>query len=335
MAFQCPQGNFNSQIFVCPMPEISLAPMLKVTTPQFRLLIRKISPTTVLFTEMIVSMAVMHVSDEKLQTMLGQPDPLTVVQLGGSSPSEVAAAVERLVALGWSNFNLNCGCPSDRVQSGSFGAVLMRDQKSVAAIINEVYNHTGHVLSLKIRTGVDELDSFEFFRGFVQHIIANTPCMRFYVHARKCWLNGVSPKQNRTVPPLNYQFVYDLKAAFPHIFISLNGGLKEDCIDKLQNLDGLMIGRHAVDNPLVFKRLEDQLENKACCSRAMTLKQAVKNYLLDASTFLCSRSKILIPLNNLRKGMFNNKEYRSQLNSMIRSHHTLEEVYTHIEKYVE
>lgn len=213
------------------MVEISLAPMIKVTTPQFRLLIRKLSPQTILFTEMIADAAVSHASTEKLESILGRPDPLTVVQVGDHEPEKVADAVGRLVSLGWGAFNLNCGCPSDRVQSGKFGAVLMRDAANVAAIVNEVYSRTGCVLSLKIRTGVDELDSFEFFHGFVKHITDTSPCARFYVHARKCWLHGLSPRQNRTVPPLNYQYVYDLKAAMPHLFVCLNGGIREDGLE--------------------------------------------------------------------------------------------------------
>lgn len=306
--------------------EICLAPMLRITTPQFRLLMRKISPQTLLFTEMIVAATVTHASAEKLHSILGVPDGLTVVQVGGADPDEIARSVAILKAMGWRSFNLNCGCPSDRVQSGKFGAVLMLDPALVAEIINEVHRQTGEVLSLKIRTGVDDHDTFDFFRGFVEYVITHTPCTRFYVHARKCWLSGVSPKHNRNVPPLNYQFLYDIKALHPHLFISLNGGVKENSMDKLKNLDGLMIGRHAVENIGIFNIYGQQ------CSG---LKLPVKAYLEEVGTHSCSRSRMLLPLNNIRKGRALNKAFRVVLNQMIRSDFGMEEVYEHIKDFIE
>lgn len=353
------------------MVEISLAPMLKITSPQFRLLSRKISKTTILFTEMIVSAAVVHASLERLMEILGRPNPRTVVQIGGADPEETAEAVKRLAGIGWESFNLNCGCPSSRVQAGRFGAVLMKDPVGVAAVINSVYRTTGHVLSLKIRTGVDEFDTFAFLEGFVEYISTHTPCSRFYVHARKCWLSGVSPRQNRTIPPLNYPAVYSLKTRFPHLFIALNGGIGENGLEVIGNLDGLMIGRRAVDNIAVFRHFE-HLSSRAAdiCAEERTdskksycdatnkisrgdielnriadigkipenvfsMKDAVRLYLEEACEFTCSRAKILIPLNNLQKGKPNNKQFRKTLAEMIHSNVTLEDVYRNIEGFMD
>ncbi|KAI5168440.1 tRNA-dihydrouridine synthase A [Pancytospora epiphaga] len=324
------------------MTEISLAPMIKVTTPQFRLLIRKLSPNTLLFTEMIVDATVNHATTEKIEKILGKPDLLTVVQIGGSEPEKVAAAVKRLHSMGWTQFNLNCGCPSDRVQSGKFGAVLMKDAANVSSIINKVYESTGYILSLKIRTGVDELDSYEFFKEFVVHISSTSPCIKFYVHARKCWLSGLNPKQNRTIPPLNYQYVYDLKAALPHLSIYLNGGVRDDGLIKLQNLDGLMIGRYAVENIRVFCCYEEQLrelntknhEDTSVPLFNTSIKCAIQNYLYEARSFECSKSKILLPLNNILKGCTRNKEFRKILTDAIHSNMSLDDIFKLIEKYI-
>ncbi|KAI4292706.1 tRNA-dihydrouridine synthase A [Pancytospora philotis] len=323
------------------MVELSLAPMLKVTTPQFRLFTRKMAPSAVLFTEMIVANTVIYASDEKLQHILGQPEPRTVVQIGGSEPDDVARAVEKLVALGWHDFNLNCGCPSDRVQSGCFGAILMRDAGRVVDIINAVHGRTGAVLSLKIRIGVDELDSYDFFRGFVERISRETPCRKFYVHARKCWLKGLNPKQNRTVPPLNYQFVYDLKAAMPHLFIALNGGIARNGLDVLGNLDGLMIGRHAVDDPFIFSYYDALLAAEhaadheyAELASLQLLGAAVRGYLSEAADFFCSKSKVLLPLNNVRRGKGNNKAFRKLLSEMAHNELGFDQIMAQLEPHL-
>lgn len=315
--------SFNSQT---KTTEISLAPMMKITTPYFRMLLRKTAPKTILFTEMIVASTVTHVTDEKINIILGDPEDLTVVQLGGSDPEEVSNAVEILKKIGWNQFNLNCGCPSDRVQSGKFGAVLMLEKENVGNIINTVYKNTGVILSLKIRTGVDEHDSFDFFKGFVEYISLNSPCTKFYVHARKCWLNGLSPKQNRNVPSLNYQFVYDIKSMFPHLFISLNGGIKTNDWDKVKNLDGLMIGRHAWDNIKTFSQYEQS---------NIDMKTVVKEYIEEAAKHNAPKYKILMPLINYRKGRSLSKAFKQTINEILHSEISLDEIYSKIEPFID
>lgn len=307
--------------------EISLAPMLKVTTPFFRLLVRKTSQSVVLFTEMIVSSTVVNVTPEKLQRILGTPEDGTVVQLGGSDPAQIAQSVAILLKTGWKHFNLNCGCPSDRVQSGKFGAVLMLEKERVAAIVNAVYDSTGVVLSLKIRTGVDENDSFEFFRGFVEYISTHTPCFKFYVHARKCWLCGLNPKQNRTVPVLNYEYVYNLKKEFPHLFISLNGGVRADGMELVKNLDGLMVGRYAWENVGVFGDVYG--------GEAVDMKEIVKTYLAEAARLEPPKFRILMPLINIRKGLRHSKEFKQTINTIMHSEIPYSEIYSRLEPYLD
>ena len=307
------------------MAEISLAPMMKYTTPLFRMLIRKTSKMAVLFTEMIVSSTVIHVSQEKLKFMLGVPEDLTVVQLGGSNPDELAKSVQILKDLGWKHFNLNCGCPSDRVQNGKFGALLMLEKENVAKIINKIYQETGIIISLKIRVGVDENDSFEFFKGFVDYIATHSPCTKFYVHARKCWLCGLNPKQNRNIPPLNYQFVYDLKEMYPHLFISLNGGIKENFHDKIKNLDGLMIGRYAVDDISVFAKYENA---------SVDIKTIIKEYIEEGCQLMPPRTKLMMPLINLRKGKTHATSLKQTINYIIQHNVSYDEIYPMIEPFL-
>lgn len=308
------------------MVEYSLAPMMKITTPQFRLLMRKISPSVILFTEMIVSSTVVNVSPEKLARLLGDPDDCTVVQLGGSNPNEIAESVSILLKAGWKHFNLNCGCPSDRVQHGKFGAILMLEPELVANIINTVYEKTGVIISIKTRTGVDENDSFDFFRNFITYLIENTKCTKFYIHARKCWLCGLNPKQNRNIPKLNYEFVYEIKRLYPNCFFYLNGGIKSNEFDNLQNLDGLMIGRAAIENINIF----NEYMNVEC-----DMKECIRNYFESIKDFGCPKSKILIPLNNLRKGKTLSKIYKQRLNDLIRSDVPISDFYSNIEEFID
>jgi len=308
------------------MVEISLAPMMKITTPQFRLLIRKLSPKTVLFTEMVVASTINNVTDEKIQYMLGLPEDGTVVQIGGSNPQEIAKSVVRLKKLGWNSFNLNCGCPSDRVKCGKFGAILMLEKENVADIINEVYKAAEVILSLKIRTGVDEHDSFDFFKGFVEYISTNTLCFKFYVHARKCWLSGLNPKQNRNIPALNYQYVYDLKNLFPHLFISLNGGIKSDDLAKVRNLDGIMIGRHAWDNIKIFSEYEKSM---------LDMESILKSYFEHATSTNPPKYKIIMPLLNYRKGRSLSKAFKQLVNQILHSEMSYESILELIKPYID
>lgn len=308
------------------MVEISLAPMMKITTPAFRILMRMLSPTTLLFTEMIVSATVVNMPTEKLLLALGTPEENTVVQVGGSNPQEVAQAVLVLKKLGWTAFNLNCGCPSNRVKSGKFGAVLMLDKQNVADIINETHKLTGCVLSLKIRTGVDNNDSYEWLNDFVGFISSTTRCTRFYCHARKCWLNGLSPKQNRSIPVLNYDYVYRLKEDFPSLFISLNGSIKGDDLGKLRNLDGLMIGRHSWEEITVFSKYENVDVN---------MKEVIREYIEVTSRKGVPKHKILMPLINYRKGRPGTSLFKQRINEILHSEIESGQIYCKIEEFID
>ncbi|KAM0688593.1 hypothetical protein COBT_000144 [Conglomerata obtusa] len=243
--------------------KLFLAPMLKVTTPHFRNLISLTSPSTILFTEMIVANTAIHAP---LTHKLGNPTN-TIVQLGGNDPLSIANAINIIKQHGFHDFNLNCGCPSSKVKSGCFGAVLMLSPSRVVDIINTVDTNCNVVLSVKCRIGVDENDSFEFFCDFVDAIVQNTKCRMFFVHCRKCILDGLSPKGNRTVPPLDYSFIERIRKRHPGAEFYVNGGIK-GVDDMVWDCDGYMIGREAIKNPLVFKEIEDTIKKRDSINNA-------------------------------------------------------------------
>lgn len=304
--------------------ELACAPMLKVTTPTFRYLLRLISKKVILYTEMIVANTVVHVTDEKLDILLGKPEENTVVQMGGSDKYMMAEAIKRLLKMGFKTFNLNCGCPSDRVQAGMFGAILMLHKELVADMINYVHEQTGVILTLKTRIGVDEEDSYEFFKGFIEHIVRNTKCRIFYVHARKCWLKGLNPKKNRNIPPLTYDYVYKIKEEFPDCFIGINGGIKLKNAWKVKNCDGIMIGREAWNYIEVFNKIWNVESN---------LKDAMKKYLEWASSTNFSLSKVIQPIISIRKNKGNNKKYKQRINEIFQDKTPIKDVYARIEEF--
>ncbi|EJW02165.1 tRNA dihydrouridine synthase A [Edhazardia aedis USNM 41457] len=321
------------------MVEISLAPMLDVTTANFRHLIHLISPETILFTEMIVDSTIIHVGIDKLKDRLGKPNSKTVVQLGGSDPEKLAKSVVIVSSLGFTNFNLNCGCPSSKVQHGCFGAILMKNAKLVSKIINRIEEITGIVISIKCRIGVDEFEDFEFFDGFINEIYCNTKCRKFYIHARKCLLNGLSPHKNRTIPPLKYNFVYNIKRKYMDAEFYLNGGIKDPIqIDThLSNLDGFMIGRQAMNDPFVFKKFHKYLSNKNDSSSSnecdinsseislQERKETIMKYLKSFGSSIIISNSHTKPINNMLFGLRGNKTYKQQLNKLVQSKATIED----------
>ncbi|ADM11876.2 tRNA-dihydrouridine synthase [Encephalitozoon intestinalis ATCC 50506] len=326
--------------------EISLAPMMDVTTAHFRRLIRLTSSSTILFTEMIVSNTVIHISRDRLREKLGEYDDKTVVQIGGSDAGQIVEAVKILQDLGYRMFNLNCGCPSSRVKKGSFGAVLMLNKELVAEIINKVYKETGEILSLKIRVGVDNHEGIDFLKEFVGYIKENTPNRTFYVHARKCWLEGLSPEQNRKLPPLDYDSVYMIKRLYPELKIVLNGCIGINNLDRIKDLDGVMVGREAIRDILVFwdidrklsmkcdkgerrdceelfpfdmdmKKIECRSDSEAKEWRAQKIRSVVREYFEGFPPSDQLKSIHIQPIINLMRGKKGCKEYRRKLNSLL------------------
>lgn len=235
---------------------LSIAPMMDRTDRHYRYFMRQITRRTLLYTEMVTAQAIRYGDRDHLLGFTPDEHPL-VLQIGGDDPALLVESVRAAADFGYDGINLNVGCPSDRVQSGNFGACLMTQPERVAAAIAAMMAASPLPVSVKHRIGVDDLDRYEDMENFVATVAA-TGCRHFTVHARKAWLQGLSPKDNRTVPPLRYSEVYRLKQAFPHLWIEINGGITtlEQIGTHLGSVDAVMIGRAAYDHPYLFATVD-------------------------------------------------------------------------------
>lgn len=231
---------------------ISVAPMLDWTDRHYRYFMRQITQHTTLYTEMVVADAIIHGDRDKLLEFNDAEHPL-VLQLGGSDPQKLAIAGKIALEYGYREINLNCGCPSDKVQSGSFGACLMREPDLINDCIKSLQDSTSLPITIKHRIGLDYDYNYDYLYNFVD-TISKSNCTKFIVHARNAVLQGLSPKQNREVPPLKYDYVYQLKKDFPQLEIIINGGITtlDEITAHLMNVDGVMLGREAYYNPYLF-----------------------------------------------------------------------------------
>ncbi len=238
---------------------VSVAPMLDWTDRHCRYFLRLLTPSARLFTEMITTGALLHGDHKRFLQHDPAEHPLAI-QLGGSDPVALAQCAVLSERAGFDEVNLNVGCPSDRVQSGRFGACLMLEPDTVATSVAAMREAVDLPVTVKCRLGVDEHDSDALLHDFTARLV-EAGISRLYVHARKAWLKGLSPKQNRDIPPLDYERVYRLKQAFPALEIHLNGGVttEEEVMTHLRQVDGVMIGREVYHNPWLLVRLEARL----------------------------------------------------------------------------
>lgn len=229
---------------------LSIAPMMDWTDRHCRYLHRLMSRHTLLYTEMVTAPAIVHGDRDRLLGFHTAEQPVAL-QLGGSEPAQLAEAARIAAEYGYAEINLNCGCPSDRVQSGSFGAVLMENPRLVADCVAAMIEVVTVPVTVKCRIGVDDQDPATVLPDFLAQVSA-AGVDRFAIHARKAWLQGLSPKENRDIPPLDYDLVMEMKGLFPHLHLSINGGI--DSLDAAEafldrGLDGVMIGRAAYHTP--------------------------------------------------------------------------------------
>ena len=236
-------------------PIISVAPMMDWTTKDYRYFARLFNPNVVLYTEMVTTGAILF-GDVKRHLDYNQQEHPLVLQLGGSDPKDLATCTKMAQDWGYQGVNLNVGCPSDRVQNNKIGACLMAEPELVAQCIASMKHAVDIPVTIKHRIGIDDMQSYEEMLHFVD-TVAQTGCTHFVVHARIAILKGLSPKENRDVPPLRYEDVYRLKRERPHLTIELNGGVKtlEETQTHLQHVDGVMIGREAYHNPYLLAEL--------------------------------------------------------------------------------
>lgn len=226
--------------------------MMDRTDRHFRYFMRLITRHTLLYTEMVTSQAILHGDLDRLLGYAPEEHPIAL-QVGGDRPADLAKCAQLAEDWGYDEINLNVGCPSSRVQDGNFGACLMLQPEQVADCVAAMMAATKIPVTVKHRIGVDDRDSYEDMVNFVKTVAA-ARCTRFTVHARKAWLKGLSPKENRDIPPLRYEDVYRLKREFPDLTIEINGGITtlEATKDQLKHVDAVMIGRAAYDNPYLF-----------------------------------------------------------------------------------
>ncbi|MFW5453577.1 tRNA dihydrouridine(20/20a) synthase DusA [Thioalkalivibrio sulfidiphilus] len=235
---------------------VSVAPMMDWTDRHCRYFLRLISRHTLLYTEMVTTGALLHGDRERFLAFHPDEHPLAL-QLGGSEPGELAACARMAEDHGYDEVNLNVGCPSDRVQSGRFGACLMAEPQLVADCVEAMRSACGLPVTVKTRIGIDDRDSYPELTAFID-AVQRSGCRTFIIHARKAWLQGLSPRENREVPPLRHDWVYRLKQDFPALEIILNGGVKDlDTVsDALRQVDGVMLGREAYHNPYVLAQVD-------------------------------------------------------------------------------
>lgn len=292
----------------------SVAPMMDWTDRHCRAFHRVLSKRALLWTEMVTADAVIHGDRQRLIGFSDEEHPI-VLQLGGNEPHKMAEAARVAEEYGYDEVNINCGCPSDRVQSGAFGACLMRDPKTVAACVRAMRAAVSIPVTVKCRIAIDEDPARETLFTFVD-TVADAGCKVFTVHARKAWLKGLSPKENRDIPPLDYDLVQTLKDERQNLKILLNGGIKtlEACAEHLSAFDGVMLGRAAYQTPSILGQVDQFLFDQAAPALIpFDAVMAYRHYIearLDEGVRLSSITRHMLGLFN---GMPGARQWRRTL----------------------
>ncbi|WP_269622072.1 tRNA dihydrouridine(20/20a) synthase DusA [Prochlorococcus marinus] len=270
--------------------QFSIAPMLDCTDRHFRVLMRQISKKTLLYTEMIVAQALQYKNKSKLLDYDSIEHPIAL-QIGGEDPQLLSEAAQLGEIWGYDEINLNLGCPSPRVQSGNFGACLMAQPSKVAKCVEAMKKACNLPITIKHRTGVDNLDTYDYLLSFID-IVNDAGVERFSIHARKALLQGLNPKQNRSIPPLEYEKVAQIKKDRPNLKIELNGGLTnlEECIHGLQTFDGVMVGRAIYSNPLNWKNIDEKLYGEK--PKITKASHVIKNLIPYAENHLSQNGRL-------------------------------------------
>lgn len=308
-------GHFFNQIDTVTnilFSPLAIAPMIDWTYSHFRVFMRILAPQALLYTEMQTTGAIQNNPTRALH-FSKQEHPLAL-QIGGSDPKSLAQCAKIAAQEGFDEVNVNLGCPSDKVKAGHFGACLMNDPAKVVACIKAMCDATTIPVTAKTRIGIDHQDSYEFFSDFV-HQLVEAGSQKIIVHARKAWLSGLSPKQNRTIPPVNYDYVYRIKQEIPHIPIVINGNIQnsQEVSVHLNSVDGVMLGRLACDNPYQIAELHKVLYPqipKLTHSQAFSLYW---DYLLDVYNKGDALSLLLKPVFNLAFGLPGASQWKKQL----------------------
>ena len=294
--------------------------MMQCTDIHDRYLMRLITKKSFLYTEMVTTGAIIHGNATHQLDFNKSIESPVALQLGGSNPDELAKCSEIAENMGYDEINLNLGCPSERVQKGSFGACLMIEPKLVQRCLNAMKQSVSIPVTAKCRTGIDKIEDYDFLRSFVEGI-ANQNIATIIIHARNAILKGLSPRQNRTIPPLKYDYVYRIKEDFPELKIIINGGIDSlvEAKDHLQNVDGVMLGRAPYDNPMMLEDVDSEIfgEPKKQILRLDILKEYL-NYLEELDDPKIRLNQVLKHIYGLNKGLKNARKYRYEINQIMK-----------------
>lgn len=313
---------------------LCVAPMLDWTDLHCRYLHRLITQHTRLYTEMVTTGALLYGDVDKHLRFNTCEHPLAL-QLGGSNPQDLAACAKLARQWQYDEINLNCGCPSERVQSGSFGACLMHEPTLVADCIKAMQDVVDIPVTVKNRIGIDKNESYGFVRDFIG-CIADTGCKTFIVHARNAWLKGLSPKENRDIPPLRYEIVYQLKKDFPELTIVINGGIKNNAEiqEHLAHVDGVMVGREAYHNPYLMAEWDALFyDDHHPVPTRQTIEQQMVAYCQTAVDEHHRWPQIMRHMLGLRHAQPGARVWRQMWSDHHDKHLPVEDVYTKIQQH--
>ena len=294
--------------------------MMQCTDIHDRYLMRLITKKSFLYTEMVTTGAIIHGNATHQLDFNKSIESPVALQLGGSNPDELAKCSEIAESMGYDEINLNLGCPSERVQKGSFGACLMIEPNLVQRCLNAMKQSVSIPVTAKCRTGIDKIEDYDFLQSFVEGI-ANQNIATIIIHARNAILKGLSPRQNRTIPPLKYDYVYRIKEDFPELEIIINGGINSliEAKDHLQNVDGVMLGRAPYDNPMMLDDVDSEIfgEPKKQILRLDILREYL-TYLEELDDPKIRLNQVLKHIYGLNKGLKNARKYRYEINQIMK-----------------
>ncbi len=299
-----------------------VAPMMDWTDRHCRYFMRLLSSKALLYTEMVTTGAILHGDQHRHLRFDAFEQPLAL-QLGGSNATELAACAQIAEQHGYQEINLNVGCPSDRVQNHMIGACLMEHAPLVGDCVAAMQAKVSIPVTVKCRIGIDQMDSDQALADFINTVANRSTCRTFIVHARIAILQGLSPKENREIPPLNYPRVYWIKQQFPQLEIVINGGIRslEAAADQLQHVDGVMLGREAYQNPWLLHSVDEQLFG--CASSPETRASTIQHYYEYIERQLAQG----VPLHHMTRhllglfhGQYGGKAFRRHLSDMVQMH---------------
>ncbi len=299
---------------------LSIAPMIDWSYSHFRMFMRLLAPSSLIYTEMQTTGAIEHNPQRALQfNPFEQP---VALQLGGSDKHHLALCAKKAELQGYHEVNLNLGCPSDKVQAGRFGACLMTEPLLVSDCLKAMKDAVNIPVTAKTRIGIDKQDSYAFFSDFV-HTLVDAGIDKLIVHARKAWLKGLNPKQNRTIPPINYEFVYRIKQEFPALPVVVNGNINsfEQIAAHLETLDGVMLGRLACQNPYAIALIDQLLSGTQQVPSRSAIIKVYFDYMLQAFEQGEKPGLLIKPIFNFAHGLPKAIEWKTLLMAMIQEKH--------------